>query len=291
MNTLELFYEPRKIIMPKLDNPYGEPEMSEFESAFLCGCLKKHHPKKILELGIAGGATTAIILQCMSMISSNYILHSVDLSEKFYRDKNKQSGFLAKESYQYLTEVNHKFHLGQYITECLDEIGNEIDFLILDTAQRPPGEMLDFLAAFPYLSKDAVVVLHDINRCHECTTAQCDAYAKKLLFDVIKAEKYMNKDENKKNMFPNIAAFQVNSSTSENISDCFSAMTIPWLCMPDDSVLEGYKKIYEKFYSEECLYFFSCAVKANKDTMKRMGKLKSKMWRICRILKSEGFMV
>lgn len=36
--------------------------MSEFDSAFLCGIIKKQKPKKILELGIASGGTTAIIM-------------------------------------------------------------------------------------------------------------------------------------------------------------------------------------------------------------------------------------
>lgn len=53
--SIDLFYEPRTIIMPKIDAPKGEPEMSEFESAFLCGIIKKFKPYKIVEVGIAGG--------------------------------------------------------------------------------------------------------------------------------------------------------------------------------------------------------------------------------------------
>lgn len=53
--SVSLYDEPRKTILPKLDLPVGEPEMSEFESAFLCGMLRSVHPKKILEVGVAGG--------------------------------------------------------------------------------------------------------------------------------------------------------------------------------------------------------------------------------------------
>ena len=53
--SVELYYEPRNTILPKLALPPSEPEMSEFDSAFLCGILRDVHPKKILEVGVAGG--------------------------------------------------------------------------------------------------------------------------------------------------------------------------------------------------------------------------------------------
>ncbi len=52
--TVELYEEPRKEIFSKL-NISEKPEMSEFDSAFLCGMLKKFRPAKIMEVGIAGG--------------------------------------------------------------------------------------------------------------------------------------------------------------------------------------------------------------------------------------------
>ena len=58
-------YEPRRKILSHIPNVPGEPEMSEFESAFLCGLLKKFRPKKILEIGVAAGGTTAVMLQCL----------------------------------------------------------------------------------------------------------------------------------------------------------------------------------------------------------------------------------
>lgn len=100
LNEIALDYEPRKKILPKLPeyvSPKGqrEPEMSEFESAFLCGAIKQFRPKKILEVGVAGGATTAIILQALEDLGEPYEMHSVDVSEKFYADKTKSTGFLA----------------------------------------------------------------------------------------------------------------------------------------------------------------------------------------------------
>lgn len=100
LNAVPLDYEPRQKILPKLPQyvspqGYREPEMTEFESAFLCGMLKVCRPKKILEVGVAGGATTAIILQTLEDFGEPYEMHSIDASATFYRDRTKPSGFLA----------------------------------------------------------------------------------------------------------------------------------------------------------------------------------------------------
>ena len=100
LNEVSLDYESRQKILPKLpqfvsSHGHREPEMTEFESAFLCGMLKKIHPKKILEVGVAGGGTTAIILQALEDIGEPYEMNSIDASETFYRDRTKPSGFMA----------------------------------------------------------------------------------------------------------------------------------------------------------------------------------------------------
>lgn len=94
-NAIPLDYEPRKKILPKLPACPSEPEMSEFDSAFLCGAIKQFRPKKVLEVGVAGGASTAIILQALENLNAPYQMHSVDLEEKFYRYPAVSTGFMA----------------------------------------------------------------------------------------------------------------------------------------------------------------------------------------------------
>jgi len=161
LNAIPQDYEPRRKILPQLPqyvNPLGyrEPEMNEFESAFLCGSLKKFRPKKILEVGVAGGATTAIILQALEDLGEPYEMHSVDVAEKFYSDNSKPSGFLAtlaKEKIFGKLRGTHEFHLGKVLPQVIDEIGGGIDFVVLDTVHKLPGEVLDLLAMLPYLGR------------------------------------------------------------------------------------------------------------------------------------------
>lgn len=100
INEILLDYDPRQKILPNLPEFVSfigktEPEMSKFESAFLCGALKQFGPKKILEVGVAGGATTAIILQALEDIGAPYEMHSVDIRTNFYKDQTKMTGFIA----------------------------------------------------------------------------------------------------------------------------------------------------------------------------------------------------
>ena len=100
INEIPLDFEPRRKILPKLPDyvsPQGErePEMSEFQSAFLCGAIKQFRPKKILEVGVAGGGTTSIILQTLEDIGEPYKMYSADIAVKFHRDQRQNTGFLA----------------------------------------------------------------------------------------------------------------------------------------------------------------------------------------------------
>ena len=92
--NLELFYEPRKVLNRLSSKGWGA-EMSERQSGFLCGLIKEFKPKRILEIGVAAGGTTAIMLNCISMLGLETSIVSIDVSVDYYRDTNKKTGYLA----------------------------------------------------------------------------------------------------------------------------------------------------------------------------------------------------
>ena len=89
-------FEPREKILPQLPACPHEPEMSESESAFLCGALKQFRPKKILEVGVAGGGSTSVILQALEDLGAPYEMHSVDIASERPFAKGVETGFVAK---------------------------------------------------------------------------------------------------------------------------------------------------------------------------------------------------
>ena len=270
--SVECYLEPRRTILPKLALPPNEPEMSEFESSFLCGLLRQYRPHKIVEVGLAAGGTSAIILQCLQMTGQSYEMFSVDLSEQFYRGPEHESGYLAEEAKPYLAETHHKRLLGKLALERIPEIGADIDFLILDTTHVLPGEALDFLALLPYLKDGCVVVLHDValNYFMQPRTSYSDvAYGNKLLFNIVHADvKYLMQDGGS---YPNIAAFEVDASTRKHVMDYFSNLTATWfdINMPTEAQVAKYRAWYALHYDEQCLWVFDEAVRMNRAIFSR----------------------
>lgn len=260
----ELYFEPRKAIRQlKLDDYI---EMTEFESAFLCGLIRKFRPKNILEVGVAGGGTTAILEEVIDLLDMNdeSKLWSVDISEGYYRDKSKKSGFMA-DMVTTKKEVNREMLLGKYLPERLPEISkrDKIDFVILDTVHKTPGEMLDFLSIYPYLSANACVVLHDIGAQHywgDTTT-----FATQLVLSTVTGDVIIMEDTDRMLRYPNIGAFVVNEDTKKYIFNIFCALTLPWHYMPNQREIEIYRKSYEAFYDQRCLRMYDLAVGLHKN--------------------------
>ena len=242
--------------------------MTEFESAFLCGLLKKFEPKKILEVGVAEGGSTAIILQCLEDIGQEYKMYSVDVSEKCYTLPKKLSGFLAEDIINNLSVGTHKLYLGKVLPQLIDEIGNDIDFVILDTVHNLPGEILDFLVVLPYLKDNAVVCLHDvIFHQTNAKNSRLLCYATGSLFATVVADKMLNflpnENETYKSRYANIAAFQINFQTMKNIYNVFLSLTLRWTRLPNQEQFNSYSQFFLRNYSQDLYSIFIESAKMN----------------------------
>lgn len=252
-------------------------EMSNYDHAFLCGLLKEKKPKKLLEIGIAEGGTTAVIANCMSMLGNRCEIYSVDLSETLYYDCAKKTGYEYARlvSYIDMTGIMHKFLIGRTIGAYIETIGNNIDFAVIDTTHELPGEVLDLLCILPFLAKDATVVLHDVNLNYMRAVSKVRSKviesgrfeATKLLFSAVSAKKYLPFTQNS---LQNIAAFTVSEDTYKNAADLFYLLTATWEYVPEEHVLNEYRKIYERFYEDACLKVYDIAVKNNREISKNM---------------------
>lgn len=254
--TVELYSKPEEELRKVMDQYYSE--MTSFQTAFLCGLIKEEQPRKIVEIGVSAGGTTSTILFCLKILNMKAEIYSVDLAEKWYRNENYKTGFVVNKLFENSkVEKNlHQFLLGHSIPFFLDQIGNNIDFLILDTTHVLPGELLDFIVCLPYLRDGCVVVMHDTIENHlTCRNAEI---ATKLLFDTVTAEeKYLmwEKGVNISN-FPNIATFKVNDKTRKEVRDLFSTMTTNWGYFLDNNDKLRYRESILKNYGEKYLQLF-----------------------------------
>ena len=277
VNKITLDYEPRREFLqaslpPPL--PAREPEMSEFESAFLCGLLNKFRPKKILEVGVAAGGTTAIILNLLEKINQPYVMKSVDISKTVWNDPGKIVGYLANGIKRSLQVGTHEFYIGTTLPFVLDEIGGDIDFVILDTAHVLPGEVLDFLVALPYLKENAVVCMHDVSECH-MDLPHIHSHATAALFSSVTADKFLNliMNDDLSFKYPNIAAFQINSDTMKNIENVFLTLILRWRYLPSSKDLKGYAEMLARHYSQDLYTIFMQALVLNADSLMKETRI------------------
>ncbi len=258
-HKVELYTEPENILY-KMEEGYCE--MTTSDLGFLCGLIKQENPQKVLEVGVAGGGTTAVIMNCLHLLNSNAKMYSVDINKECYRSEDKETGYQLKQVKDELNNyVNHKFELGYVLPEVIDKIGNNIDFVILDTVHSLPGELLDFLCVVPYLKEDAIVVLHDVA---SNLNFKREAFATKIVLSAASGEKYYNYEDE----ILNIAAIRVCDFTKENIANIFSALSISWAYLPSDAEVKLYRDLYIRHYDDECIRLFDLFSEANKKCVK-----------------------
>lgn len=267
--------------MPEYDEPYGVVtqipdfymEMTKTEASVLCGLIKEYRPKKILELGVAAGGSTCLIMKCLEFLGLfETSVYSLDLNEQFYHNKEKETGCMLKDNKELFPNYdNHTFMLGKLAVDRMDEIGDAIDLLFMDTMHLLPGEILDFLLLYPRLSPNAIVVLHDTNLHNISGESRImgKAISNRVLVNTVTANKfYTDKME-----YLNIGAFQIIEDTKKYIADVFAALLLPWSYFVDPAVVQKYKEAYEKCYPAEILAIYDNAIEATEIHYKNEGKV------------------
>jgi len=214
----------------------------------------KKSRKKILEVGVAAGGTSCIIMNCLDKLQLDSELHSVELQENYYRDPAKKSGYLVAKILPAWLERWH-LHVGHTVGAFMEQIGGGIDLCILDTAHTLPGEVLDFLTVYPYLNRDAIVFLHDCHLFYQ-NPGQPYIISSKVLLDAAGGDKMILKDETTPTGIANACSFQLTEETAQRIDCCFSALSFPWHYCPKDSELAEYRSVLVSHYPEELTAYF-----------------------------------
>lgn len=262
-------------------------ELSDESLGFICGLIKETSPRKIVEVGVSAGGTSCVILNCLQKLNLDSKLYSVDVSYTYHFDTSKTCGYQIANAAEYLNNIgNHRLILGKNIAQVIDkEIGRGIDMLILDTTHYLPGELLDFLVCFPYLSQQAVIILDDLTFAH--SGENTNAIATKVLYDLIVADKVFPKGV----VYPKMGVAFLNADTWKYKLDYFSGLLTPWWyeLMPEE--IESYRDIVKKQYGRDELLLFDEAVKINLGTLKKKKGIKSEIDKLFKICENETFVL
>ena len=242
-------------------------EMSYTELQFLLSLIQKIKPVKMLEVGVAAGGTTAMILDLLPAKST---LYSVDINKQYYRDKEKPTGYVALDYYDERKHPWWRHFFGLDISECINDIGDCIDFLLLDTVHTLPGEFLSFLVALPFLKDNSLLVLHDIclhtiyymQNPPKTSTSYCNL----LLFSSLSS--------NKKLLLPNemsniAAVFIDKKQVLRNIDIVLHMLSLRWSYFPREDILDNTRSFLVAFYPKRVVDIYDAAVRFNRESFKQ----------------------
>lgn len=269
MKHIEVYEDPISVLDDLKDN--GLSGMTKNDLSFLCGVIREFRPKKIVEIGIAAGGTTVVMLNCLRMLDYQCEMYSVDICRQCYLDIKKKSGFVAE---KYLEDkkpekICHKFILGNTIAKCIEEIGNDIDMVILDTMHSLPGELLDFLSVFNSVKEGTVVVFHDIVECQRFPFA----FASLVTLSALVGEKIITFDSDRIADFPNIGGVVLAKDYREYLDNLFFALFMNWDYIPQQKQMEEYKRRIIKDFGEKYKKMFERAEELNRFSLYRTNRI------------------
>jgi predicted O-methyltransferase YrrM len=117
---------------------YSSWQLLNDQPYFINGIIRKYKPKKCLELGVAAGGSSIVILNAIKDIKDSFLI-SLDVNTQLYCDKKFKTGYSV---YKYFPELTKKWKLytGEQSYKFLDKLNLKFDFLFLDTAHIAPGE-------------------------------------------------------------------------------------------------------------------------------------------------------
>lgn len=274
INKIEPWYDPSDSL--KRD-PEFKCKMSREDHGFISGVIKKFRPKKVLEVGVDRGGTTAMIIKSLEMLGCNSKIFGVDID---VTHKSYNVGFLTNKI-MIPRSIDFTLLTGKLLIDRLEEIGDEIDMVILDTIHQVPGEIFEFLTILPFLSKNGIVILHDVDLssyyasnlkkialCFTCT-------APKVLFPAITGEKFYNYNDERSY---NIAAVRINEDTFNNIGDVFFTLTNLWSYKLKEGDIEKYRKFFQKHYTSENLKLYDISVSRLPRYINNLDKVKTYLY-------------
>lgn len=228
-------------------------EMSREEIWFIKYFIQKYHPKKIVEIGVSAGGNTVNLLNWKDKDAQ---LFSVDIAKNWSKDETKLSGFMADEVED---KDNYKIYRGYDYLDVYNEIGNDIDLIIIDTVHVMPGEFLTYITALPQLKDGCIVIFHDIHlnmkriSNDKFNDFQTSGYCTGLLYGGISSsEKYSLQT----NGISNIGCLIVDDSTRDSIKDVFRILCSRWFYLPFNLNFDMYREYVKKHYSPECYRLF-----------------------------------
>ena len=245
-------------LIVKIRELQDEIEINNDERKFLNGLVRKYKPKKIVEIGVSAGGTAVLMLNAIKDIPESK-LYSIDRSETWCVLASRKTGWLVKEKFLELM-VKWTLFIGN-TAEFTEKIGNNIEFVYIDTVHQTPGEMLHWLEILPFLKEEAIVVFHDIYLMFAGSVYQKTLlnYSNNQLLCYIRRQLILPSYGDKP-FSRNIGALKLDKNQKRYYKQYFLALGNQWFYKPDEKDLEILRSYFKKYYGDKLVEIYDDAV-------------------------------
>ena len=247
----------------------------ELDEAYLInGLIRKSKPINILEIGVAKGGSSILILNAIKDFPNSKLI-SIDLHNNW--KKKHKIGYLVEENFPELMG-KWKLFTGDMPHKFLTKLNLKFDFLFLDTAHVAPGEFFNLIEALPFLKENAIIVLHDIVL-HLYTALRKDItiYENRILptqiylMSNLIGEKILIKKF--KHDFLNIGVVCLAKNQKKYYLNYFLLIMNIWQYKPTNKQLNELREFIIKYYNDELLLrIYDNAVDYNEKIFKKINK-------------------
>jgi predicted O-methyltransferase YrrM len=241
-------------VLNQLDPSYLSIALMQHDQMeFLNSLILRNKPKKLLEVGVAAGGSSIVMLNAIKDFPEAK-LFSVDLNDKCCTHPDKSAGFFV-DFYPYL-KPKWELFLGGLALNFLEEVSTGIDFCFMDSSHMVPGEILDVLMVLPFLADDAILVFHDVS----LTVGHCirknylfgeSAISNTLLMSAITGRKMLPVNH-KGSLFPDIAGIRVSKDLKENVFEILNLLLLRWSYFFTESqeleIMSWFEKYYDRYF-------------------------------------------
>ena len=114
----------------------AEWQLNLDEAYFINGLIRKNKPKSCLEIGVASGGSSVLILNAIKdFINSSLV--SLDLYTQYCKNHSLKTGYKVN----FFPELINKWKLytGDLPSKFLDRLNMKFDFAFIDSAHESPG--------------------------------------------------------------------------------------------------------------------------------------------------------
>ena len=226
--------------------------VSVYDAAFLYDFVRALRPRRVVELGVASGGSTSLLLTAIADAGIEPVdergeptLQSFDLHPWCYFDRSRAVGSAVQEM---APELAHglRLHTGKTAADAGRMLApDSVPLAFIDADHRHPSPTADLLGLMPVLEPDAWVVLHDIMLAEAARRTEAkrgikvdygDQHGPEWLFERWPWEKIRGGTEGDRFGAANIGAIRL-PGRKPRLEEFAELIALPWETTPEPRAL------------------------------------------------------